>query len=136
MPSSSIIALRKGLRAMLLANSELATALGGSKIYDEAPAGAARPYMTFGETQSRDWSGVCLDGDEHIFELIVWTNEHGLRQALDIAATAAGVLKTATPTIIGFQLVDLSVQGVSTRRDKDGRFARAHLRCRAVTETA
>jgi hypothetical protein len=135
MPASSIVALRKALRATLVADAALTSSLGGQKVYDETPVGVARPYLTFGEAQSRDWSASLSEGDEHIFEIIVWTDERGVRRALDLAAQIASILKATSPVLTGFRLINLSVTGVATRRDKDGRFARAEMRCRAVTET-
>ena len=50
----------------LTANAGLLSVLGGPKIYDEPPRGAAFPYVTLGETRINDVSA----GGEPIKELI------------------------------------------------------------------
>jgi hypothetical protein len=72
------MALRKAVRARLLADPTLVAALGGQKLFDEAPRGADLPYALFAETQMRDWSADLCRGAEHFFTLALVSTQRGL----------------------------------------------------------
>ena len=50
--SSSAAALRAAIHDALVADGTLTALLGGPKVYDEPPQGAAFPYVTLGEEMS------------------------------------------------------------------------------------
>lgn len=129
------VSLRRAARATLSADAGLTAALGGAKIFDEVPRATQPPYVTFGDAQWRDWSTASDRGGEHVFVLDVWTEQRGLRQALDLAERVAGLLDGAALALDGHRLVDLRLEALDTRREANGRFARAALRFRALTET-
>ncbi len=52
--TSSHVALRAAIHDALVADSGLAAALGGAKIYDEPPRNAAFPYVTLGDARLTD----------------------------------------------------------------------------------
>lgn len=109
--SSPVIALRRAVRAALLADATLVAALGGPHVYDEAPPGA-----------------------EQIVTLTVWSSERGVREALEIADRIVTLLDEAPLAPAGHRLVDLRFMQIATRREQNGRLARADLRFRATTE--
>ena len=125
------IALRKAIRASLSARPDLA----GVRIYDEAPRGASLPYITFGDAQWRDWSTSSDRGAELVVVLDVWTDDRGLRQALEIADRVAACLDAAPLDLEGHRLIDIRLDALDTRREGNGRWSRASLRFRAITET-
>ncbi|MBG0800823.1 DUF3168 domain-containing protein [Methylocystis sp. H4A] len=133
MSVSPVIALRKAIRAYLLADAGFAATLG-QKLYDEAPRGAEPPYALFGEAQLRDWSADLSPGTEQFFTIGVTSTMRGLSEALELAQRIADLLDEAALSLEGHRLVDLRFLSLETRRDQNGRFARVNLRFRATTE--
>jgi uncharacterized protein DUF3168 len=58
-------ALQRSVYQALAGSSDLTTLLGGARIYDHAPQGAAFPFITLGQSVVRDWSTGTEDGAEH-----------------------------------------------------------------------
>lgn len=135
MSASAIVALRKAIRARLIDDSALMAMLGGMRIFDEAPRGTQPPYVTFGDASARDWSTNTDRGVEHFVVIEVWSEQRGEREALSIAARVQDLLDDATLALEDHRLVNLRYARLETRRENQGRFARASLRFRAVTET-
>jgi hypothetical protein len=135
MSASAVLALRKAIRATLLADPALVAALGGPKVFDDAPRGAEPPYALFAETQLRDYSADLSPGVEQFFTLAVVTTARGLGGALEIAQRLIDLLDEAALSLEGgHALVDLRFVSLETKRDPGGRFARVNLRWRAVSE--
>ena len=134
MSISPVIALRKAIRNALLANAALVARLGGPSIFDEAPREAIPPYVAYGDGLARDWSSATDRGTEQFIILNVWSLQRGLREALEIADLVGGLLDDKPLTLDGHHLVNLRLVSVETRREANGRFARASLRLRAATE--
>lgn len=134
MTASSVASLRKAIRNALIADTAFTGLLGGPRVYDEAPRGTQPPYVTFGDARTRDWSTASDRGAEHFIVLDVWTLQRGERQSLIIAARAQDILHDAPLILDNHRLVNLRFSQVETRRDNQGRFSRASLRFRAVTE--
>lgn len=132
--SSPVLALRRAIRAALLADAALAGQLGGPHVYDEAPPGAPAPRIAFAEVQARDWSAQSSAGAEQILVLSVWSDARGMREALDIADRVVALLNEAPLTLAGHRLIDLRFVALATRREQNGRYARADMRFRATTE--
>ncbi|MFO1104372.1 MAG: DUF3168 domain-containing protein [Methylocystis sp.] len=133
MSASPVVALRKAIRAFLLADSGFAAALG-DKLYDEAPRGVEPPYVLFADVQLRDWSADLSPGAEQFFTLGVTSTMRGLSEALELAQRIVGLLNEAPLNLQDHRLIDLRFQSMETRRDQNGRFARVNLRFRATTE--
>ena len=132
--SSPVLALRRAIRAALLADSTLTDLLGGAHVYDEAPPGAPTPRIAFSDVQSRDWSAQDAQGVEQLLVLTVWSGERGARAALDIADRIVALLDEAPLELAGHRLIDLRFVALATRREQNGRYARADIRFRATTE--
>ena len=135
MSLSPVIDLRKAMRNRLLADSIFTTRLGGAKVFDEAPPGAPYPYVTFGDTQQRDWSTNSGRGAEQVVTLNIWTNQNGMRDALDIADQLILLLDEAPLTLTQNRLIDLRFVASETRRLNDGKLSRVSVRLRATTES-
>ena len=56
MPTAASAALRAAVHDALVADGALTALLGGPKVYDEPPRGAAFPYVTLGEARVADFS--------------------------------------------------------------------------------
>jgi Protein of unknown function (DUF3168) len=134
MTTSSVTALRKAIHVRLAAASALVTALGGTKVFDEAPRNAEPPYLTFGDMQVRDWSSTLSPGAEHLFVIAVWSAERGTKQAIEIGNSVIDLLDDALLDLEGYKLVNLRFVQFETKREANGRFARVNLRFRATTE--
>jgi hypothetical protein len=134
--SSPILALRRAMLAALAADSALVALLGGARIHDEAPPGAPFPRVVFSDAQCRDWSAQISRGAEQVVTISAWSDRRGTRQALDIADRIVAVLDEAQLTLAGHSLVDLRFVALVTRREQNGRLARADVRFRATTEQA
>lgn len=132
--SSPVLALRRAIRAALLDDAVLTDLLGGVHIYDEAPPGAPTPRIAFSDVQSRDWSAQGVLGAEQLLVLTVWSDERGARAALDIADRIVALLDEAPLQLAGHRLIDLRFVTLATRREQNGRYARADIRFRATTE--
>ena len=133
MSVSPVVALRKAIRAYLLADAGFAAAFG-QKLYDETPRGAEPPYALFGEAQLRDWSADLSRGAEQLFTISVTSTMRGLSEALELAQRIADLLDEAPLNLQDHRLIDLRFLSLETRRDQNGRFARVNLRFRATTE--
>jgi hypothetical protein len=134
MSASPIIALRRAMRARLADEADLLAALGGAKIYDEAPRGAEAPYLLFSDARLRDWSTADGRGAEQFVTISIVSAQRGVAEALAIAELIIGALNEASLALDGHHLVDLRHQATDSRREQNGRFARVDLRFRATTE--
>lgn len=134
MSASPVVSLRKAVRARLIGDAALVSALGGPKVYEEAPRGADPPYVLFADAQMRDWSGTLSHGAEQFFTLVVVTTQRGLGAALGVAQQIVTLLDEAPLALEHHELIDLRFVSLDTRRDQSGRFARVSLLFRATTE--
>jgi predicted oxidoreductase len=134
MSTSSVTALRKAIHVKLAGASALVAALGGTKVFDEAPRNVDAPYVTFSDTQVRDWSSSLSRGAEHLFVIAVWSAERGTKEAIEIGNSVIALLDDAMLDLDGYKLVNLRFVQFETKREANGRFARVNLRFRATTE--
>lgn len=134
MTASPIIALRGAIRSRLLKDPALVAALGGPRIYEEAPRGAETPYALFSDAEMRDWSTTSSRGAEQFLTLVIISTERGLGPALGAAQQIVDLLDDAPLTLQGHALVDLRFVSMNTKRDTSGRFARVAMLFRATTE--
>ncbi len=134
--ASASWALQQAIFAALTADTGLTSLLGGNRVYDDVPARAEFPYVTFALTNERDWGTGSEDGSEHLLTLHVWSRGSGRRQAHEIMGALRRVLHDAALTLTGYRLVNLRHEFSETRRDPDGETYHGITRYRAVTEPA
>jgi hypothetical protein len=134
MPTAASAALRAAVHDALKNNAALNTLLGGSKVYDEPPRGAAFPYVTLGETRISNFSSGDQFAEEHQLTLHAWSRQGGHREAHLITGTLLQVLDDAPLTLAGYHLVNFRFAVADVRREADGRTYHALVRFRAVTE--
>jgi hypothetical protein len=132
--STAAVALRAAIHDALVADSALATLLGGAKVYDEVPRQAAFPYVTLGECIITDWSTGTEPGLEHQLTLHAWSRHGGHSEAHEIAGALLAALDDAPLSLAGHHLVNLRFALADIRREADGRTYHALVRFRAVTE--
>jgi hypothetical protein len=134
MPTAASAALRAAVHVALKNNAALNTLLGGSKVYDEPPRGAAFPYVTLGETRISNFSSGDQFAEEHQLTLHAWSRQGGHREAHLITGTLLQVLDDAPLALAGYHLVNFRFAVADVRREADGRTYHALVRFRAVTE--
>lgn len=134
MSASPVVSLRQAIRRRLLDDAPLLAALGGEKVYEEAPRSVSPPYVLFTDVQMRDWSGTLTRGAEQFSTLALVSTQRGLGSALGVAQQIVVLLDEAPLVLEGHRLVDLRFVSLDARRDQSGRFARVSLLFRATTE--
>ncbi|MBU2582779.1 MAG: DUF3168 domain-containing protein [Alphaproteobacteria bacterium] len=127
-------ALQKAVFATLSGAAPLTALIGSGRIYDDVPRDADFPYVTFGQSQVRDWSTGGEPGHEHIFTLHIWSRENGRREVEEAMGLMEDALHDASLALDGHQLVNLRHEFSESRREIDGETYRGILRYRAVTE--
>jgi hypothetical protein len=129
-------ALQRGVYQALANSSTLTALLGGGKIYDDAPQGAAHPFITFGQSVIRDWSTGTEDGTEHSLTLHVWSRSGGKQQTHAIIEAIKAVLHDQPLLLEDHYLINLRHEFSEARLDPDGDTFHGIVRYRAVTEPA
>lgn len=131
---SAAIELQKAVFETLAADAALAALLGGSKIFDHAPAGMAFPYLTFGRVSVFDWSTDTSQGVEVFFTLHAWSKARGKSEALAIIARARVLLHEAELTLVEHHLVTLRAESAEAGFIDDIDVHHARLGFRAAVE--
>jgi hypothetical protein len=127
-------ALQRSLRQALAGSSDLTTLLGGARIYDDAPQGAAFPFIILGQSVVRDWSTGTEDGAEHDLTLHVWSRAGGKKQVHEIIESIRAVLHDQPLVLADHYLINLRHEFSEARLDPDGDTFHGIVRYRAVTE--
>lgn len=132
--ASAALELQKAIHAALSGDGSLLGLLGGPRIWDDVPRGAAYPYVSFGQSTERDWSTGSEEGYEHILTLHVWSRSKGERETHLIMAAMRNALHDAALIVAGHRLVNLRHEFSDAMRDADGETYHGIVRYRAVTE--
>ena len=136
MADGFVLALQKGLRAALVANSDV-TDLVSTRVYDEPPQDVVFPYLRFGEI-----TPVAFDTDTLEGSLVSVSLEANSRSAsgrveaariIEAVKAALHSQETAV-TVTGFTLVELIFQTFSVTRDAEGRGYTAVIALQAMLE--
>ena len=132
--SSAGFALQKAIFEKLTSDAPTLAALGGPRVYDDAPARTEFPFVTFGQSSERDWSTGSDEGYEHLVTLHVWSRARGRREAEQVIAAARAALHDQDLALAGHRLINLRHEFSEARRDSDGETFHGIARFRAVTE--
>lgn len=126
--------LQKAIHGALTSDAAVTASLGGARVYDDVPRGAAFPYVTFGASTARDWSTGTEAGSEHSVVLNVWSRHAGEREVHLIMAAVRDALHEVALEITGHRLISLRHEVSEAVRDADGETYRGIIRFRAVLE--
>lgn len=132
------LALQKGLRAALVANSDV-TALVSTRVYDEPPQDVTYPYIRFNTIQPNAFDTDTKEGA--LVDISIEAHSRsasGRVEASQIAEAIKSALhrnETAV-TVTGFTLVELIFEAFYATRDNDGRGHTAVISLQAMLETA
>ncbi|MGE0022768.1 MAG: DUF3168 domain-containing protein [Hyphomicrobium sp.] len=132
--SSPAWELQKAVYAKLAADAGLLALLGGARIYDDVPRGAAFPYVTFGPSTTRDWSTGTETGSEHGLTLRAWSKAGGEQEVHQVLEAVRAALHESALTPAGHRLVSLRHETSEALRDPDGETYQGIARFRALTE--
>lgn len=128
--------LQKAVFARLAGDAALVALLGGTRIYDDVPRGAAFPYVTFGPNTTRDWSTGTEMGSEHLLTLRAWSKAGGEKEVHLVLEAIRAALHEAAVTLTGHRLVSLRHETSDAMRGADGETYQGIARFRALTEPA
>lgn len=134
--SNAGLALQEAIFAKLTSDGATLAALGGARIYDDAPPRPDFPFMTFGQSTERDWSTGSDVGYEHLVTLHVWSKARGGKEAETVISAAREALHDQALALSGHTLVNLRHEFSEARRASDGETFHGIVRFRAVTEEA
>jgi len=126
-------ALLGAIRAALLADADV-SALLAERVYDDAPADAVFPYVTFGRIETRAADASASAALDHAVTLHVWSRHGGRAEALSVIAAMRAALHHAALTPADHRLILLLVSFTDVFRAGDGRTTHGVVRLRAVTE--
>ena len=81
--SSAVWDLQRAVHATLAADTVVLNLLGGARVYDDVPRGAAFPYVSLAAFTARDWATGTEPGTEITFTV------HGLAAPATRARTSS-----------------------------------------------
>ena len=128
--------LQKAIFAELGGDAALLAALGGKRIFAEAPPSVAYPYIGFGRTGVYDWSTGGEKDTEQLFTLHIWSKAKGEAETMAIMELARAELADKVLALDGHQSVDLRLEFAEARYDEDLAVHHGLLRFRALATTA
>ena len=131
--AAAAVELQKAIFAALKSDASVA-ALVGNRIHDQTPAHVRFPYLTFGRSNSYDWSTGTEIGTEHLFSIHVWSKATGKTETLELMGRVEDLLRDGDLKLHGHQLVNLTPSFAESRFDEDQSLHHGLLRYRAVTE--
>jgi hypothetical protein len=129
-------AFQKALYAALAGDAELGALAGPGRIYDDAPPGIRPPYLLLSGMEIADWSTGSETGAEIAFDIHVWSDRKGRKQAALIADAARLAAQATGALDPPHALVNLRHVSTLFERDPQTEYHHAVLRFRAVVEPA
>ena len=132
--SDAIWALQRAVYQRLAADAPLQNFLGDPpRIYDDAPEGAALPYLLIGPTKVDDFKGV--DGGlVHELRLNVFSKYSGRREIKEIIGALYDALHEADFAIDGHRLVNIRFVFSDIFDQRDRKLFQGVARFRVVTQ--
>ena len=132
------LATQKGIRAALVANSDV-TSLVSTRIYDEPPQDVVFPYLRFNTISPNAFDTDTAEGALVDISLEAHSRSaSGRVEATQIAEAVKAALhrRETSVTVSGFTLVELIFDAISVTRDGDGRGYTAVIALQAMLDTA
>lgn len=129
-------ALFSAIHAALTADAALAGILAGDGVFDHVPRGAAHPFVSFGDCNSRPLDGDDPPSEEHRFEVLVHSRAPGRQEASDIAARIEQIMDAGSLAPGGVRLITMRLRDTAVAASRDRRAYRVRMRFEALTEIA
>lgn len=124
--------LRSAIFAELGGDAALLAALGGERIFAEAPVNAPFPYIGYGRTGVYDWATGVEKDTEQLFTLHIWSKAKGEVETVTIMDLARVRLAGKVLALDDRQSVELKLEFAEARYDEDLAVHHGLLRFRAV----
>ncbi|MHB2265906.1 DUF3168 domain-containing protein [Aliihoeflea sp. PC F10.4] len=134
--SAAAFELQKAIFARLTQSETLSALMNGVRLYDQAPANAVFPYLTFGRTSAYDWSTDTESGSEHLVTIHVWSKERGKSQCHAVIEAVRGELDDAALMLGGHALVRIGAEFVEVRYEDEHDVHHGLARFRALIDAA
>jgi len=131
------LALQKGVRATLVANSAISGYVSG-RVFDEAPTSVAHPFIRFGNiTPSADDTDGSI-GAEVSLNIEAFSLATGRVEATQIAEAVRAALhrQESSVTVTGFHLIEMRCEQYVVTRNSDDRGHTASVILTAMLENA
>lgn len=110
--------LQEQMFAALIASSDLVNRVRG--VYDQPPASAEFPFITFGDTNVQSNDMKDRNGNRVSASVIVWSNEHSQMETKEIMAAVDGVLnRFKSNEHPQYDTLELRLENASVRRQFD-----------------
>lgn len=132
--TAAALELQKAIFAKLVENAELASLMGEVRLYDQAPANAVFPYLTFGRTSVYDWSTDTESGGEHLVTIHAWSKERGKSECHALLDAVRTALDDAALALDGHALVQLGAEYSEVRYEDDHDVHHGLARFRALID--
>ena len=133
MPSSAL-ALQTSIFATLGADANVLALLGAARIHDQVPQPATYPYISFGQSTTRDADTTTEHRDEHLLTLHIWSRAEGRTETHKLIDAIRSALHDQPLALTGHRLINIRHDFSEARRDPDGDTLHGIVRLRAVTE--
>lgn len=118
-----------------LTNDAAVTAIAGpDRVFDRRLAQQKLPCLVIGQWRVTDWSTGDDTGEEHRFDIEIWSDDNGRKQAAVLADLVRAALHEAPLTLSEGHLVNLRHEKIRLRREARSGFHTALVGFRAVTE--
>ena len=131
------LALQKGIRAALVANSEVTSYVSG-RVFDEPPTSVTYPFIRFGNiTPNADDTDGSI-GAEVSMNIEAFSQATGRVEATQVAEAVRAALhrSESSVTVTGFNLIELRCDQYVVTRNSDDRGHTASVIITAMLETA
>ncbi|MEM8987908.1 MAG: DUF3168 domain-containing protein [Pseudomonadota bacterium] len=126
--------VQQAVYAALSADSALQALIGApARIYDDAPADAAFPFVTIGQARATDWHGAD-GGVEHDIRLYAWSRYAGRKEVKQIISAVYDIVHEGSFSVAGHRLVNSRFVFADIFRRQDGDTYQGVMRYRIVTE--
>lgn len=134
--TAAALELQKAIFARLMRSRALAGLMGEVRLYDQAPANAVFPYLTFGRTSAYDWSTDTEAGSEHLVTIHLWSKERGKSECHALLEAVQTELHDAALALDGHALVRLGMEFVEIRYEDEHDVHHGLARLRALIDAA
>lgn len=131
MPQLPELSLQQSVYDILSQDVNLSALANG--IYENPPANVYYPYITFGQTQSADWSTKTTSGVQSLLTLHIYSQE-SRKEVLMIRDRIAELLYPGALDMPGFNLVVMRFEQHDIDLENDGITFHGVLRYRAFIE--
>ncbi len=128
MSGFGVLAVQQAVYDKLNNDSTLSAMVMG--VFDRVPEGAAFPYITIGDADSRDWSSMTTYGLECEITLGIYSRGGGRKQPLEIMERLYSLLHEGSLSISGHSLVQSRFERSEVELLSDGLTYRGRMRLR------